>query len=340
MLRRLWILALLPIALRAQQSQFGEWKVDNVPALTPATSPAWDDFAIASACVVRLPDKWTMLYEGVAFNEDGKSHAFGVAESADGVKWNKRTENPVFVPSEHEWEIVSAPCVTKWKDGWIAIYVVNRSLTFEEDSLEQLDLPQQWVRLARSANGSEWEPAGEIKALSFKRTRDALVRPCIYSDAGALHIWWIGSDDEDEPALLHSVSRDGENWSKPNRQLTKEIESRRMTCARVQASGDYYILTYVALDEQNGSRFVTKVSQNARSWTASGPPEFSLPAYFMSSMKWQQPAPSIVFTREGAQLFYIDILFAKNTENPDPREDATLGMVLRTAFSQKQNVQK
>jgi hypothetical protein len=336
----LCFLALLPFVLHAQQSQFGEWKIDKAPALSPGSAPDWDDFAIASASVVRLPNKWTILYEGTALNEDGESHAFGAAESADGVKWNKRPENPVFVPSEHEWEIVTAPCVAKWKDGWIAIYVVNRSLTFEDNSLEQLDLPQQWVRLARSADGLNWESLGEIKSIGFKRTKHALPRPSIYSDANALHLWWIGPDDEDEPALLHSVSRDAQNWSKPNRQLTKEIDSRHIACARVQASGDYYILTYVVFDESNGPRFVTKVSQNARTWTASGPPEFPLPAYFSSSMDWQQPAPSIVFTKEGARLFYIDMLFAKDTERPNPREDAVRGAVLRTAFSQKQNGQK
>ena len=40
------------------------------------------------------PGQMVMLYEGVSLNEDGRSHAFGVAESSDGVKWKKRPENP------------------------------------------------------------------------------------------------------------------------------------------------------------------------------------------------------------------------------------------------------
>jgi hypothetical protein len=246
----------------------------------------------------------------------------------------------VFVPAKHEWEIVSAPSVTRWRDGWFALYVVNRSLDFREASLKDFELPHQWVRLARSADGLNWETAGEIKSITFEQTRHALLRPCLYSDRDALHIWWIGAGDKDEPALLHSVSRDGENWSKPNHQLTKEIDSRDMACARVQPSGDYYILTYVAFDEKSGPRVVTKISQNARTWTATGPPEFSLPAYFASSSGEQEASPSIVFTKEGARLYYVDLLFAKNKERPDPRQDATRGAVLRTASSPKQNVQK
>jgi predicted GH43/DUF377 family glycosyl hydrolase len=280
-----------------------------------------------------------MLYEGVALNEDGKSHAFGAAESADGIKWKKRSENPVFVPAKYEWEITTAPDITKWQDGWIAVYVVNRALTFEESSPEDFNLPRESICLARSSDGLNWEPAGEIKALSFKHTKQAARRPSIYSDAGALHIWWIG-ESEQGPALFHSTSRDAETWSKPNPQLTKEIDVREMACARVRPSGDYYILTYIAFDDRTGARLVTKVSQNARTWTASGPPEFSLPAYFALGRQWQQPVPSVVFTKEGARLFYIDILFPKNIERPHPQRDAASGAVLRTAFSQKQNGQK
>jgi predicted GH43/DUF377 family glycosyl hydrolase len=336
MLRRLWILALLPIALHAQQSKFGEWKVDNLPALSPGNPPAWDDFAIASASVTRLPEKWLMLYEGVSLNEDGESHAFGAAESADGVKWNKRPENPVFVPSEHEWEIVTAPSITRWRDDWIALYMVNRGLAFQEKTPEDFNLPQEWVRLARSADGLNWETLAEIKGIPFKQTKHARLRPCIYSDRDALHIWWIGAGDQDEPALLHSVSRDGEKWSKPNQQLTSEIDSRHMACARVQPSGDYYILTYLAFDEKNGPRLVTKVSQNARTWAASGLPDFSLPAYFNYTVKREQAVPSIIFSKEGARLFYVDLLFGRDTQQPNPWQDAARGAVLRTAFSPKQ----
>lgn len=334
MLRLICILVLLPLALQAQQSRFGEWKIDNIPALTPSNPPEWDDFAIASASIFRVSDKWLMLYQGVALGEDGKSHAFGVAESSDGAKWSKRSENPVFVPAQYDAEIVTEPCVTRWQEGWVALYIVNRAVTFEEKSPEEFNLPRRSIWLAHSRDGVNWEAAGAIKTLSVMRTRHAAPRPCIYSDANVLHIWWIG-ESEQGPALFHSTSRDGETWTKPSFQLTKEIDAREMACARVQPSGDYYLLTYLAFDEKSGPRLVTKVSQNARTWTANGPPEFPLPAYFRSSMDWQQPVPSVVFTKEGARLFYIDILFPEKVERPHPRREAARGAVLRTAFSPK-----
>lgn len=322
----------------ATPTDLGNWKIDNAPTLTPGVLGDWDDFAIASASVSRLPDKWFMLYEGVALTEDGKTHAFGAAESADGVKWQKRSENPVFIPSEHEGEIATAPSLTRWRDHWIAVYVVDRSLAATEKA-EELKLPEQGMRLARSTDGLNWEVVRDIKGISFKPTTHALTRPCIYFHQETLHLWWIALKD-DEPALFHSISQEGENWSKPVPQSTKEVDPRPMACARIEPSGDQHILTYVAFDEEKGPRLVTKTSQNARNWTNAEPSEFPLPAWFKWSARWQQAAPVVIFGKEGARLYYVDLLFAQKTEKPHPRNDAVRGAVLRTAFWPKQNVQK
>ena len=94
-----------------------------------------------------------------------------------------------------------------------------------------------------------------------------------------------------------------------------------MACARIEHSGDHDILTYVAVDEDHGPRLVTKVSQNGRDWSAGEPSEFPLPVWFSWSAQWEQAAPSIVFTKEGARLYYVDLLFAGKTEKPYPKRD-------------------
>lgn len=316
-------------------ADLGDWKLAREPVLAPGLPGEWDDFAIASASVFRLSDKWLMLYEGVAFGEDGRSTAFGAAESSDGVKWKKRPENPVFAPAQQEWEIATAPSVTKWQDNLLAVYVVNRSLASREDKPEDFDLPRKSVRIARSTDGLNWEVVREIKGISFKRTKYALTRPCIYFHQDALHLWWIGANKDGEPTLFHSISQNGEKWSEPTQQLTTKIDSRPMACARVEQSGDHDILTYVAMDEDRGPRMVTKVSQNGRDWSAGEPSEFPLPIWFSWGAQWEQAAPSIVFTQEGARLYYVERLFAGKTEKPHPRNDAVRGAVLRTAFCPK-----
>jgi hypothetical protein len=330
MLRQICFLALLPIALHAQQSQFGEWKIDNLPALTPAAPPAWDDFAIATASVQRLPGKWVMMYEGIALSEDGRTQGFGLAESGDGVKWTKHAQDPILVPGTTEWELPRAPSVTKWRDRWWAFYIVERGLSYDEKSVEDLNLPALRCGVGRSEDGLTWEEVSQLDNIKFVPTRWGPPRPGIYSDANSLHLWWIGADEKDEPALLHSVSRDGIEWSRPNRQAASEIDSRPICCARVYPSGDYYILVYVAHEEGIGgkTRVVTKISQNARTWSAAGPPEFPLGPH------WQHTVPSMVFEKNGARLFYCEPRMPDPTRWLGPR-DPIQGVNLRTAFCPK-----
>ena len=209
-------------------------------------------------------------------------------------------------------------------------------LAFREDKPEELDLPEQSVRIARSTDGSNWEVVREIKRDFLQANKTCAYATVHLFRPDALHMWWIGANKEDEPTLFHSISQNGEKWSEPTQQLTREIDPRPMACARIEHSDDHDILTYVAMDEDRGPRFVTKVSQNARDWSAGEPSEFSLPVWFSRSAQWQQAAPSIVFTKEGARLYYIDILFSrKNVKGHIEKRDAVRGAVLRTAFCPK-----
>jgi hypothetical protein len=314
----------------AQESKFGEWQPADLPALQPTAIPAWDDFAIATTSVQRLPEKWVMMYEGIALTEDGRTHGFGLAESGDGVKWTKHAANPVLVPGSTEWELPRGPSVTKWRDGWWALYSVERSVSYDEKSVEESSLPALRCALAHSDDGVTWQEASKIENLRFVPTDVGAPRPGIYGDGNSLHLWWIGADEKDEPALLHSVSRDGIAWSRPNRQATRDIDSRPICCARVYPAGDYYILVYVAHEKGIGgdTRVVTKISQNARTWSVAGPPEFQLGPH------WQHSVPSIVFEKNGARLFYCEPRMPDPTKWLGPR-DPIQGTVLRTAFCPK-----
>jgi predicted GH43/DUF377 family glycosyl hydrolase len=314
----------------AQESKFGDWQVADSPVLQPAAAPAWDDFAIATTSVQRLPDKWMMMYEGIALTEDGRQHAFGLAESGDGIKWTKHPKNPVFEPGSTEWELPRAPSLTKWQERRWALYVVERGLSYEQKSVEEPEPPAVRCGLARSEDGVSWEEVTKLDGLRFAPTKWGQPRPGIYGDGNSLHVWWIGADEDDEPALLHAVSRDGIAWSRPNKQAARDIDSRPICCARVYPAGDYYILVYVAHEKGIGgdTRVVTKISQNARTWSAAGPPEFKLGPH------WQHTVPSIVFEKNGARLFYSEPRMPDPTRWLGPR-DPIQGVNLRTAFCPK-----
>ena len=332
-------LVLLSIATTdAQETKFGEWRIAEAPALLPGQVPAWDDFAIGTVSVVKLPDKWAMLYEGIALNEDGRTHSFGIAESADGISWKKRPENPVFEPGDVEWEVASGPSVARWHDAWWMAYVVDRSLAFEEKTPEDFAAMPSELHLARSGDGIVWEHIAKLKNLPINTTGEADLRPCIYAEADKLHMWWLAAGDEGKAALYHAVSSDGEEWPRPNRQPASEIDSRPICCARVSQSGEFYILTYVAHRDQKSPRFVTKISRNARSWQAGGPPEITLGPEAPLAPHWQHPAPAVVFTKEGARLYFIEQRRVNDRGGFHPN-DSLRGSVLRTAACAKIDAQ-
>jgi hypothetical protein len=286
------------LALSAWSERAETWRIESAPALTPGEGDAWDSQSIRYPCVVRMHDRWMMIYQGTAIDEAGPHTAFGCAQSDDAIAWKKLRTEPVFSPDTGSDQLAEAPIFTTWKNGFLLLYLVNTFLVPDEKSLRERDGSRPEVRLARSADAIQWrdQPTRHLPIASESHIDFA---PCIYADNDLLYLWWLAVAN-DKPVLCHSVSRDGSAWSKPSIQLTSEIDSRPISGARVYPSGAFYLLTYVAEAEDETKReksyfLVTKVSRDARSWTRRGPPEFALP---------QLCVPFMVFTPAGARLFY------------------------------------
>jgi hypothetical protein len=292
-------LALLWPATILSAAEPSPWKIDPQPALAPGLPGSWDDYAIASPSILRLPDKKLVLfYEGVRFDRSGLHRGSGMAESRDGIAWTKHDQNPLFSPTLKKIETWSSPSAAHWKEKFWLIYLVSDDPFRREKQSERFDPVPSWSRLARSEDGLTWDLMRDAKPPGGSAAYFP-IRPWLYGDDTALHLWWIGPAGERDRALFHSVSRDGETWSMPNQQPAKEIDSREICCARIYPSGDYYILSYVAYDESKHQHFlVTKTSRNARTWTAGGPPEFLLESH------WMHSPPMLLFQPDGARLFY------------------------------------
>jgi predicted GH43/DUF377 family glycosyl hydrolase len=290
-------LAVLWPAMILSAAESSPWKIDPRPALAPGMIGEWDDWAITNPIILKRADKWWMFYEGAIFDKNGVRSAFGIAQSADGRAWQKHSQNPIFTPQLRDTQSRSAPSVTWWRDAFWLVYVVSEDRFSPAPSNDPGAAPAT-TRLARSDDGLIWQDVADTQLPIFSKTPYRFC-PCLYAEGAVLHLWWLGPDADEKPELLHSSSRDALTWSKPNGQPTKEIDSREMYCPRVYSSGDYYILTYVASDK-DWKKFcvVTKISRNARSWTAQGPPDFPLlsPA--------DRAAPWMVFETGGARLFY------------------------------------
>jgi len=297
------------------------WKLDPEPALAPGRLGTWDDFAIGAVCVLRHTGKWLMIYEGSALSEEGRAQGLGMAESENGALWKKWPENPVVAGDPSAPHFLAAPAMASWRDELWVLCRKQNSLLQAIVHPEDTNLPDVSLALAHWSPEMSWFPSDEEHVFPAETNSLASSRPSIYADSSgqSLHLWWLGPHEEGQ-ALFHSVSRDAKTWSKPNHQLAKDIDPRRICCARVYESGDYYILVYVAQDGANW-KVVTRISSNARSWLPEGPPDYVLATHA------QHLSPWMVFTAEGARLYF--------TESHENRAS-----ILRTAFCPKAAYQR
>jgi hypothetical protein len=316
-------LAVLWPAMILSAAESSPWNIDTQPALAPGEIGSWDDFAITNAAVLRTGNSFAMFYVGFALTSDARTSAIGIARSGDGVAWKKHDDNPVLGLDLAPDEYVSSVSVAKWKDEFRAVYVVEREFTSTPADEKE---PPPRVMTARSEDGTIWQQAKKLSRVSFDPPESVALRPCVYADSELLHMWWIGLN-ENEPVLCHSVSRDGENWSKPNHQAMREIDAREVSSVRAYPSGDFTILVYVAEDHPGHASIVTKIARNARSWTTKGPPEFPI-----ERSGWHT-IPEMVFNPRGARLFYTELLSVDAASGK--RTSGVRGAILRAAFCPK-----
>jgi hypothetical protein len=314
-----WAICLCPLlaVTAGPPPSTGPWQIAQEAALTTDQPGRWDDWRVGTPSIMKAGEKWRLLFEGAAFDDAGIHRTFGTAESINKLTWTKHSQNPLFTPALNGDQSCSGPCAAHWQDAFWLVYLVSQNPYRPQSDDDKVPLVA--ARLARSSDGVNWEPAtgAELPALS-NHEPDAM--PCLYGDGNTLHLWWVSPapDDDEAQVLWHSISRDSKIWSRPNAQLTSEFDSRKVCCARVYPSGDFYLLTYVAEGGSGKFSVVTKISRDARSWTANGPPEFPLSSHADHSAPW------ILFEANGARLFYGE-------EQPDNTT------VLRTAFCEKKN---
>jgi predicted GH43/DUF377 family glycosyl hydrolase len=280
------------------------WKANDQPALTPGIIGEWDDWAIACPTILKRGSKWWMLYEGIIFDTDGVRSAFGIAESDDKMTWRKHSQNPLFTPALSETQSCSSPCAAWWRNGFLVVYIVSEDPIQAAFSGKNPEDAPVAARLARSDDGLIWNNMATAQVPIFSKTSYGF-QPSLYAEGDRLHLWWVGPGTDDQPALFHSISTDGLNWSKPNGQPAKEIDAREISGVRVYPSGDFYLLTYVAseADKSSGQRkisVVTRISRDARNWTAQGPPEFPLASLPIDGTPW------MIFESDGARLFWSE----------------------------------
>jgi hypothetical protein len=325
-----WIVILAAViataCATAAQSPPGSpgWQLEEAPALAPGNLRDWDDFRVGYPCVVRVGDQWRMYYEGTALDDRGLSTGIGMATSRNGVKWQKVSQKPMIrlydEPDESiRHKRVGSPAVCQREDG---TYVM---IFRELDKHEGTGL----LKAAHSKDGILWDfPKDAQKGVALFSSRGSAYSPWIYRDPDpprSLCFWYLTSaKDPDHNDLMNAASSDGVTWKEAILQRGLDIDEGGMIeHARVIPSGQFYILCYMVRNVKNGDilyRF--RVSRNERSWIAQGPPDYSPSGGKTLKEMLLCGAPSVIFTAEGARLYYEE-------ERPDGTR------VIRTAFCPK-----
>lgn len=80
---------------RATSADGINWTKVATPVFQSGESNAWDSGWVHQPRVFQTENGWVMIYRGTKTN-DGQNMAIGIATSADGIVWERFTENPVF----------------------------------------------------------------------------------------------------------------------------------------------------------------------------------------------------------------------------------------------------
>jgi len=294
----------------------GAWQVEAAPALAPGPLGDWDDFRVSHPCVLRVGSQWRMYYEGARLDENGLTAEIGLATSTDGVHWQKSPQNPLLRPdvspeTDEQSARARSPAVCQLADGSFLMLCLDDNLTSGDAVL----------RFAHSADGIHWDTSTEREPLLARMDQEMSFSASLFrqSDPPRLQIWYLdAAGDGDRRSLAHAVRMEAGKWSDVVRQPAQDIDADgSIERAQVVPSGDYYLLCYMATkDSGENVVYRFRVSPNARSWLAQGPPDF-VPAGAES-----YGGLAVVYTAEGARLFYYE-----------EREDGS--RQIRTAFCPK-----
>ncbi len=102
----------------------GEWKV--TPGVVLKADQPWESGALRSPVVLKVNDLYQLWYVADVKGQAGET-ALGFAVSADGLKWTKHPQNPVFRPGKNE--AISHPTVKRMPGGEFRIWYASRPTT-------------------------------------------------------------------------------------------------------------------------------------------------------------------------------------------------------------------
>lgn len=226
------------------------------PVLARGPKGAWDSHDVLNPSVVKTKNGYLNLYSGF----DGTTWRTGMATSADGLVWTKRTQ-------------VLAPSSSTWEGGYIAAngsVIENNGLAY----YYQAGKPPR-IGLARESGGFIWtkrtQPvldAGPYGSWDEMGVAD----PYVIEVAGKLYMFYLGMDRARRQRLGIAVSEDANTWYKLRSNPVLELGSfgsfdeNGLGEPAVWAGNGFYWMLYTGRDQKEYRRLGLARSTDGVHW--------------------------------------------------------------------------
>lgn len=203
----------------------------------------FDDCGVNPSCVVRGGDRWRMYYIGWQRGRRVPYQLFGgLAESADGERFERRRRAPVLDRTDAEPFLRSAPVVLRIDGSYRAWYVSATGWTTVNDQ----PYPQYVVRLAESADGVNWSSGGPV-CIDLADDEFGIGRPWVVRDPDRFRMWYSIRSRSRPYRIGYAESADGRTWHR---------RDDRAGIAAADAGWDAEMVCYAAVVDGNGRRLM------------------------------------------------------------------------------------
>ena len=203
------------ILLATASAPEGPWTLKTKPVLSPGGKGTWDDFAVHFPDILKTDDGYLMYYIGIKDTGFGSAELMmGMATSNDGFSWTKyddpttsegdfRESDPVFILDTELWGGTSFRPLRVLQDGngWEMLYSASNNFFS----------PPQFGH-ARSVDGIEWLPVGDIPILTDESLDGAKAlgfADMLYHD-GTYYLYFNATKDDATGNIYLATSEQGE----------------------------------------------------------------------------------------------------------------------------------
>jgi hypothetical protein len=218
-------------------------RVSPEPVLDLGLSGAFDDSGVNPSCVLRVGDRWRMYYIGWQRSRRVPYLLFaGLAESADGERFERISRAPVLDRTDAEPFLRSATSVVPVAGGYRAWYVSATGWT----TVNGEPYPRYVVRTADSADGLSWS-AGGPACIDLEGDEFGIGRPWVVRDPDRYRMWYSVRSHSRPYRVGYAESADGLRWQR---------QDDRAGIVGSEVGWDAEMVCYAAVIDVNGRRLM------------------------------------------------------------------------------------